>query len=127
MPISPGLQNLPRLHRHLFVQDDDVTFLALTFTSPMSKDKHIPAKVLYICTGEKCKKRGSKELSKQLREYAKDHRMDNVGIIRTHCTDNCKHGPVVCLHPGSEWHFHVDEQKGIGLLKKLSQADEGLK
>jgi (2Fe-2S) ferredoxin len=86
----------------------------------MSKTKHTPAKILYICTGDKCKKHGSKEISKTLREYAKDHRLEDVGIIRTHCTDNCKHGPVVCLQPGSEWHFHVDELKAITLLKKLA-------
>lgn len=91
----------------------------------MSKEKHTPAKVLYICTGEKCKKRGSKEISKALREYTTDHRLDHIGIIRTHCTDNCKHGPVVCLQPGSEWHFHVDdEHKAVSLLKKFSKGDE---
>ena len=90
----------------------------------MGKEKHTPAKVLYICTGEKCKKRGSKEISKRLREYAKDHRLDgNVGIIRTHCTDNCKHGPVVCLQPGSEWYFHVEEHTAISLLKRIVEAD----
>lgn len=92
----------------------------------MSKDKVIPEKLLYICTGEKCKKRGSKEISKVLRQYAADHRLDHhIGIIRTHCTDNCKHGPVVCLQPVNEWHFHVDEHKGMNLLKKLKEADGG--
>lgn len=90
----------------------------------MSKEKHTPAKVYYICTSEKCKKRGSKEISKALREYVKDHDLeDSVGVIRTHCTDNCKHGPVVCIHPGSEWHFNVDESKALSLLKKLASSD----
>jgi (2Fe-2S) ferredoxin len=89
----------------------------------MSKEKHTPPKVLYICTGEKCKKRGSKEISKALRQYAEDHRLDDIGIIRTHCTDNCKHGPIVCLQPPGEWHFHVDEHKGISLLKSFAHGD----
>jgi NADH:ubiquinone oxidoreductase subunit E len=85
----------------------------------MSK-KNTPPKILYICTGEKCRSRGSKEISKTLREYTKDHGLeDTVGIIRTHCTDNCKHGPVVCLQPQNEWHFHVDdEKKALSLLKR---------
>lgn len=84
----------------------------------MSK-KNTPPKIIYICTGEKCKKRGSKEISKRLREYAKDHDLDDtVGIIRTHCTDNCKHGPVLCIQPENEWHFHVDEQEALNLLKQ---------
>ena len=86
----------------------------------MSKEKHTPPKLMYICTGEKCKKRGSKEISKLLRGYAEDPRLDDeVGIIRTHCTDNCKHGPVICLQPQNAWHFHVDEHKAIALLKSL--------
>lgn len=90
----------------------------------MSKEKHSPAKVLYICTGEKCKNRGSKDTSKTLREYVKDFRLDDeIGIIKTHCTDNCKHGPVVCLQPAGEWHFHVDEHRALVLLKKLSGAE----
>ena len=88
----------------------------------MSKHKNTPPKLLYICTSEKCKKRGSKEISKSLRDYCKDHRLDDVGVIRTHCTDNCKHGPVVCLQPANEWHFHVDEPMGKTLLKKLAES-----
>ena len=91
----------------------------------MSKERHTPAKVIYICTGEKCKKRGSKEISKTLREFVEDHRLDDVGGIRTHCTDNCNHAPVMCLQPGSEWYFHVDDHKAIALLKKL--VTDGLK
>ncbi len=85
----------------------------------MSKEKHTPSKIFYICTGEKCKKRGSKEISKSVRKYVEDSGMDDIGVIRTHCTDNCKHGPVVCLQPGSEWHFHVDEEKALVLLKAM--------
>lgn len=89
----------------------------------MSKERNTPAKLLYICTGEKCKKRGSKEISKMLTRYADDHRLNDIGIIRTHCTDNCKHGPVVCLQPDNSWHFHVDEHKAIALLKNQAGKD----
>lgn len=91
----------------------------------MSKEKHTPHKVLYICTGEKCKKRGSKDTSKVLERYVKDFRLDDeIGIIRTHCTDNCKHGPVVCLQPPGEWHFHVDEHQALALLKKFPGEED---
>ncbi len=86
----------------------------------MSKGKNTPPKLLYICTGEKCKKRGSKEISKMLRKYADAHDMDDIGVIRTHCTDNCKHGPVVCLQPVNTWHFHVDDTQAVDLLKSLA-------
>lgn len=86
----------------------------------MGKDKHTPASVMYICTGEKCKKRGSKEISKSLSKQAKHFGSDRLGVIRTHCTDNCKHGPVVCLQPENIWHFHVDEKKAMQLLGHLA-------
>lgn len=76
---------------------------------------------MYICTGEKCRKRGSKELSKLLRNYADQYGLADIGIIKTHCTDNCKRAPVICLQPENTWHFHVDEDKAMELLKKISE------
>lgn len=89
----------------------------------MSKEKHTPPKIVYICTGGKCKKRGSKEISKLLRDYAEDHGWDDVGVIKTHCTDNCKLGPVVCLQPDNTWHFHVDEHKAVAIIKEFGLKD----
>jgi (2Fe-2S) ferredoxin len=89
----------------------------------MSKEKHTPAKLIYICTGEKCKKRGSKEISKMLRSYAEDRGYEDVGVIRTHCTDNCKLGPVICLQPNNSWHFHINEQKAMELVKMMSAVE----
>jgi len=89
----------------------------------MSKEKHTPPKLLYICTGEKCKKRGSKEISKLLSRYVEDRSIQDIGIIRTHCTDNCKHGPVVCLQPYNAWYFHVDEHRALELLQTLSEKE----
>ena len=57
-----------------------------------------------------------------LRHYAEDHGFDDIGIIRTHCTDNCKLGPVVCLQPPGTWHFHVDEAQAVALLRELSEG-----
>lgn len=88
----------------------------------MASEKNTPHKLIYICTGDKCKKRGSKEISKLLRSYAEKHGLHQVGIIKTHCTDNCKLGPVVCLQPENSWHFHVDEQKAIALLKHHGES-----
>lgn len=87
----------------------------------MSKEKHTPEKLIYICTGEKCKKRGSKEISKLLKRLAEEQGLDDVGIIKTHCTDNCKQGPVVCLQPLNAWHFHVTEDQAITLMKTLTE------
>lgn len=75
----------------------------------MDKAK-IPDKVIYVCTGDKCKKRGGKELAKFIRGVLKDNGLKGkVEVIKTHCTDNCKLGPVVCCQPGNKWLFHAKE------------------
>lgn len=87
----------------------------------MSKDKHSSDTIFYICTGGKCKKKGSKEISKMLRAHAERQGLTGLEIIKTHCTDNCKHGPVVCIQPHNTWHFHVDEHKAIALVNKHAE------
>lgn len=86
----------------------------------MPKKANTPSKLIYICTGEKCKKRGSKEITKVMRRYTEDQGLEDVGIIKTHCTDNCDHGPVICLQPENTWHFRVEEHNAIVLLKRLA-------
>jgi (2Fe-2S) ferredoxin len=39
-------------------------------------------------------------------------------VIKTGCTDRCKHGPILAVMPDNEWHFHVDEQKAMLVLKQ---------
>ena len=50
----------------------------------MSKAFHTPAHVIYVCTGDKCKKRGGKELSRLFRDLIKEHHLKNkVEVIKT--------------------------------------------
>lgn len=70
----------------------------------MSKLFPIPEKVLYICTGSKCKKKGGKELCRIFRDLAKDHGLrDEVEIIKTDCSDRCDFAPVMSLQPNNVW------------------------
>ena len=46
----------------------------------------VPDKVLYVCTGSKCGKRGGKDMYKLARAYAK-HSKDKFEVIETECTD----------------------------------------
>lgn len=72
---------------------------------------------MYICTGGKCKKRGSKDIARTLRDYIEDRGLQKrIGVIKTHCTDNCDFGPVLCLQPQNTWHFGVSEAKALALL-----------
>ncbi len=76
----------------------------------MSKIFPIPEKVLYICTGSKCKKNGGKELCRIFRDLAKEHGLqDEVEIIKTDCSDRCKFAPVMSLQPNNVWLHGVHE------------------
>ena len=78
----------------------------------MSKFYHTPSQVFYVCGGDKCKKRGGKEIGKMLRELCKDNNLKHqVEIIKTECTDRCKHGPIVCLQPQNLWLYETTETK----------------
>ena len=81
----------------------------------------VPDKVLYICTGSKCGKKGGKEMYKLLKSYTKHlpHGKD-IEVIRTECTDRCDYAPVCAIQPGNIWlkEYHKKE-----VLKLLGLAD----
>lgn len=93
----------------------------------MSKETIIPEKVLYVCTGSKCKKRGSKNLYKYLKQAINDFvSRKKVNVIQTKCTDRCKLGPIVVLQPNNEWFLHMDEMKGLQLVhEKILEKKAG--
>ncbi|MFC6997164.1 (2Fe-2S) ferredoxin domain-containing protein [Rufibacter roseus] len=79
----------------------------------MSKDNiKAPLQVIYACSGSKCQKRGGKDIRKMMREQLKMNGMkDEVEIIKTECTDRCKHGPIFCFQPQNLWlHDMTDSQ-----------------
>jgi (2Fe-2S) ferredoxin len=85
----------------------------------MSKIHQIPVCVLYTCCGSKCKKRGGKHLYKILKAHVKAlHLKRSVQVIKTGCTDRCKHGPVVAVMPENTWHLEVTDDKGYQILQQ---------
>ncbi|MFN3406089.1 MAG: (2Fe-2S) ferredoxin domain-containing protein [Cytophagaceae bacterium] len=77
----------------------------------MGKNFTPPEKVIYVCTGSSCKKRGAKEIAKLFKKLIKDNRLNEISIIKTKCTDNCKNSAVVCYQPDNKWEFNLDEMK----------------
>jgi NADH:ubiquinone oxidoreductase subunit E len=94
----------------------------------MSKDlSRKPECILYVCCGSKCKKRGSKQLYKQLKNSVKENSLKKqIQVIKTGCTDRCKMGPVVALMPDNEWHFQVEEERAMSLFKQVAHRLRGL-
>lgn len=81
-------------------------------TSIMSKSFNTPDKIIYVCTGSKCKKKGGKELGKMLRSMIKDAGLDDrAEVVKTDCTDRCDFAPVICLQPANIWLAQTNEEK----------------
>jgi len=85
----------------------------------MSREYKIPKQVIYVCTGDKCKKRGGKDAGKAFRELCKSYGLKNdVEIIKTDCTDRCKLAPVICIQPQNLWLYEVSEYKVQSLFQQ---------
>ena len=86
----------------------------------MSSKFTVPDKVLYICTGSKCGKRGGKDMYKAMKGYLK-HADQNVEVIRTECTDRCDYAPVCAMQPGNIW---LKEYRQKDVFKLLMPKDD---
>lgn len=87
----------------------------------MSKGSNVPESVIYICTGSKCKKRGSKDVSKLLKGALKEEGLNKqVEIIKTECTGRCKFAPVLSIQPANVWLKEFDEGDVPRILKQIS-------
>ena len=78
----------------------------------------VPDKVLYVCTGSKCGKRGGKDLYKMASSFVK-HTKGNVDIevVRIECTDRCDYAPVCNLQPENIWLKEFSKKDALKLLE----------
>jgi (2Fe-2S) ferredoxin len=88
----------------------------------MGKDIKVPEKVVYVCNGPKCRKKGGKELRKYFKHLFKDE--DAIKVIKTGCTDNCKNAPIVCIQPDNNWFGKVDTTLARGIGNSLCKMEE---
>jgi (2Fe-2S) ferredoxin len=69
------------------------------------KDLTNVKQVLFICNGGTCLGKGSDETTNQIRKSIADrHLDDNIHTIRTKCTGQCIHGPMVFASPDNIWY-----------------------
>jgi NADH:ubiquinone oxidoreductase subunit E len=77
----------------------------------MAKGFSTPEKVIYVCTGSKCKKKGGKEIGRSIREQIKEMGLKGkVEVVKTDCTDRCDYAPVICMQPANIWLSYTTEQ-----------------
>ncbi|MFD2245884.1 (2Fe-2S) ferredoxin domain-containing protein [Pontibacter ruber] len=78
----------------------------------MSKTFKAPDKVIYVCTGSKCKKKGGKDIGKLFRTMIKEMGLKGqVEVVKTECTDRCDFAPVMSFQPDNAWLHEVTEQQ----------------
>lgn len=66
--------------------------------------------IICVCTGKKCKKKGSKEIYKATRGSIKVKNLsENYLVVRTKCLDHCKLGPIVIRNGILETNFQIDQ------------------
>lgn len=75
----------------------------------------VPDKVLFVCTGSKCAKRGGKSMYKTAEKFAK-HSDQDIEVFRIECTDRCDYAPVCTISPGNIWLKEYSEKDVLKLL-----------
>jgi (2Fe-2S) ferredoxin len=64
-----------------------------------------------VCGGGDCKKRGSKDVRKALKDELRTRGMaGDVRIDSTDCLGLCKHGPNAVVYPGGTWYLGLTER-----------------
>ena len=78
-------------------------------TKPAAKVRDHDAHVL-VCGGEDCKKRGSKDVRRTLKEELRERGMvADVRVDSVECLGFCKHGPNAVVYPEGTWYLGLIE------------------
>ncbi|WP_299452213.1 (2Fe-2S) ferredoxin domain-containing protein [uncultured Microscilla sp.] len=86
----------------------------------MSNKLNLPPKTVLVCTGSKCGSKGGNNHYKSLRAMTRSAgKKDEVQIIRTACSGNCKMAPLVGIMPKNKWYGQVNNDKIVKLFSKL--------
>ena len=82
----------------------------------------IPERVIYVCTGSKCSKRGGKELYKNVKAFSKYYGDKNdLEVIQVDCFDRCKFAPVCNIQPDNIWLKEYHEKEVLKVLQIIMQ------
>ncbi|MEJ7661682.1 MAG: hypothetical protein WKG07_19930 [Hymenobacter sp.] len=66
----------------------------------MAKDLSIVQRIAFICNGDSCLKKGAADTTTHIRAaIVQAGAKARLHTVRTQCTDQCPHGPVVFIHP----------------------------
>lgn len=82
-----------------------------------------PARHIFVCGDNDCRKRADCKLKKQLRRALAKHCPDHpVKIVETECLGKCDDGPIVALHPDNLWFAAVDKKTARAIVKRVIRS-----
>lgn len=94
----------------------------------MSKKLDLPEKTFFVCMGSKCSSKGGKTHYRNLRIMTRNAgKKDEIQVVRTMCTGNCKVAPVVGVMPKNKWYGQVNSQKVEKLFAKAVKPKKNKK
>lgn len=82
-----------------------------------------PLLQVLICTrskdkGESCGPKGAAELRDQLKQWAKDQKLNpDIKVTASLCLGHCENGITACLQPSNQWFVKINAQQDLELLK----------
>ncbi|WP_212003683.1 ferredoxin [Chitinophaga sp. HK235] len=83
----------------------------------MGKDLQKVKRIAFICNGNSCLKKGAEDTTLQLRAAISDNNLhEEVHTIRTRCTGQCEHGPIVFIHPDGTWYKEMYPENTSNLV-----------
>ena len=95
-----------------------------TLTKPDAKVRDYDAHVL-VCKGGDCKKRGSKDVRKALKNELRASNMNrDVRIDSVECLGLCKHGPNAIVYPPGTWYLGLIESDAPEIVEKHLKEGE---
>ncbi len=84
----------------------------------MSERNKIHKKELIICLGSACFSRGNKEAVQVIKNYIKEHQLeDKVHFCGTHCVNKCNEGPVIKFE--NKIYTEVNSDRLINILDEI--------
>jgi (2Fe-2S) ferredoxin len=93
-------------------------------TRPAAKVRDYDAHVL-VCKGGDCKKRGSKDVRKALKDELRERgRAQDIRIDSVDCFGLCKHGPNAVVYPGGTWYLGLEEDDVPEVVERHLQSGE---
>jgi (2Fe-2S) ferredoxin len=85
----------------------------------VGKDLTKVNKIVFMCSGFTCTKKGGEQNILALRNYIKVKALDEqVHTIKTLCTGQCENGPVMLVYPDGVWYKDVNVSRAENIISR---------